>query len=72
MKAGLIVAAILVIFSAFLVWRYFSSETKVQEINPQGMSENEINQLIDATVEQEVDRAVENITETDIEAVLLG
>jgi predicted negative regulator of RcsB-dependent stress response len=73
MKAAIIAVVVLVLLSAFFVWRYYSREARTQErIESQGMTESDIEKAINTAVEDEVNAAVENITEADIEAALLG
>ncbi|MEM4367785.1 MAG: hypothetical protein QW350_01380 [Candidatus Aenigmatarchaeota archaeon] len=69
MKIALVAVFVLLLLSAFLIWRYYSRESRFQEsIQAQGIDEASI----DVLVEEEVNKAVQNISESDIEAALTG
>jgi len=69
MKVALVAVFALLLLSALLLWRYYSRESRFHEsVQTQGIDEESVNALI----ESEVNQAVENITEADIEAALFG
>ncbi len=73
MKTAMLLVGLLLLLSVFFAWRYFSREVRTEEgLGTQGIKETEISQTVDAAIEEEVNAAVEGISEADIEAALLG